>query len=266
MRTDPGDGAALLHAATRSGPKRGYYYQLLAMTGWTSLPFLGLVRQPTLVLGGDDDPIIPVANPRMQARLIPHARLHVYRGGHLGLITEADQLAPMIDSFLDENETHGYDDPRPRPTSGRHRRRPRRLGGTVADLTTRATTPRSRTSSASSCCWRSEDREPAQLGARVHEPRGRADHQRLLDPGGLPARAGARASPSSASPAWPTTAPAARAAAPWSTAWSPWSWPGSTPRSAPSWASTAAWRWARSSCAAPTSSGSAGCRRWRGWS
>ncbi len=102
MRTDPARGAALLHAATRSGPKRGYYYQLAAMAGWTSLPFLPLLRQPTLVLGGTDDPIIPVANPRMQARLIPHARLHLYDGGHLALVTEADELAPVIDTFLDE--------------------------------------------------------------------------------------------------------------------------------------------------------------------
>ncbi|VXB91872.1 poly(3-hydroxyalkanoate) depolymerase [Nocardioides sp. AX2bis] len=107
MRTDPAHGASLLHAATRAGPKRGYYYQLLAMTGWSSTPFLGLLRQPTLVLGGDDDPIIPVANPRLQARLIPRARLHVYRGGHLDLITQAHQLAPVVDAFLDENETHG---------------------------------------------------------------------------------------------------------------------------------------------------------------
>lgn len=102
MRTDPDRGARLLHATTRSGPKRGYYYQLTAMAGWTSLPFLGLVRQPTLVMGGDDDPIIPVANPRMQARLIPRARLHLYRGGHLGVLTEADELVPVIETFLDE--------------------------------------------------------------------------------------------------------------------------------------------------------------------
>jgi poly(3-hydroxyalkanoate) depolymerase len=102
MRTHPERGAALLHAATRSGPRRGYYYQLLAMTGWSSLPFLGLLRQPTLVLGGTDDPIIPVANPRLQARLIPRARLHLYDGGHLGLVTEADVLAPVVDTFLDE--------------------------------------------------------------------------------------------------------------------------------------------------------------------
>ena len=97
MRTDPGRGAALLHATTRAGPKRGYYYQLAAMTGWSSLPFLRLIRQPTLVMGGDDDPIIPVANPRMQARLIPSATLHLYHGGHLGILTEADELAPVIE-------------------------------------------------------------------------------------------------------------------------------------------------------------------------
>lgn len=101
MRTHPARGAALLHGATRSGSKLGYYYQLAAMTGWTSLPFLRLLRQPTLVMGGDDDPIIPVANPKMQAALIPHSQLHIYHGGHLGILTEADALAPVIDSFLD---------------------------------------------------------------------------------------------------------------------------------------------------------------------
>ncbi len=107
MRTHPARGAALLHGATRSGPKRGYYYQLAAMVGWTSLPFLGLLRQPTLVMGGDDDPIIPVANPKMQAALIPHSQLHIYHGGHLGILTEADELAPVIDTFLDGHSLDG---------------------------------------------------------------------------------------------------------------------------------------------------------------
>ena len=102
MREDPAHGERLLHAATRAGPKRGYYYQVAAMTGWTSLPFLKLIRQPTLVLGGEDDPIIPTANPRMQARLIPRARLHLYSGGHLGVITEPTSWHRVIDQFLDE--------------------------------------------------------------------------------------------------------------------------------------------------------------------
>jgi hypothetical protein len=48
---------------------RGYRYQLIAGVGLTSLPLLPLLRQPTLVLAGDDDPI------------------------HLALVTSADELA-----------------------------------------------------------------------------------------------------------------------------------------------------------------------------
>ena len=101
VRTDPDRAARALHAATRVGPKRGYYYQLAASTGWTSLPFLRLIRQPTLVIAGDDDPIIPVVNARIMARLIPDARLHVYPGGHIAMITEAHQIAPVVERFLD---------------------------------------------------------------------------------------------------------------------------------------------------------------------
>ena len=54
----------------------------------------------TLVLSGDDDPIIPTINARIMARGIPRARLHLYRGGHLALVTEAAELAPVIDAFL----------------------------------------------------------------------------------------------------------------------------------------------------------------------
>ena len=41
---------------------RGYLGQLYAITGWTSLPWLHTLRQPTLVLNGDDDPIVASAN------------------------------------------------------------------------------------------------------------------------------------------------------------------------------------------------------------
>ena len=94
MRTHPERAAQALHSATRLGPRRGYYYQLAASTGWSSLPFLRLIRQPTLLVMGDDDPIIPAVNARIMARLLPDARLHLYRGGHIALITEADRLAP----------------------------------------------------------------------------------------------------------------------------------------------------------------------------
>jgi poly(3-hydroxyalkanoate) depolymerase len=107
MREDPERAARVLRAASRSVPRRGYYYQLAAGTGWSSLPFLRLIRQPTLIVAGNDDPIIPAANARLMARLIPDARLHLHHGGHLALVTEAEQLAPVVEGFLDAPEPSG---------------------------------------------------------------------------------------------------------------------------------------------------------------
>jgi pimeloyl-ACP methyl ester carboxylesterase len=81
----------------------GYLYQLWAMLGWTMLPWLWTFRQPTLVLAGDDDPVAPVVNARILARLIPGARLEVFRGGgHLFLIELAPSAAALVGGFLHE--------------------------------------------------------------------------------------------------------------------------------------------------------------------
>jgi pimeloyl-ACP methyl ester carboxylesterase len=93
--------ARLLRANSRAGSHRGYAFQLLAAAGWTSIPFLPRLRQPTLVLTGDDDPLIPTVNGHLLAALIPHARLHVYPGGHLELIARPERLSPPIEEFLD---------------------------------------------------------------------------------------------------------------------------------------------------------------------
>jgi len=71
-----------------------------AAAGWTSLPLLPLVRQPTLILAGDDDPIIPQLNARILHRLIPRSELTIYHGGHLDLVTQAARLAPLVEAFL----------------------------------------------------------------------------------------------------------------------------------------------------------------------
>jgi poly(3-hydroxyalkanoate) depolymerase len=99
-RENPGRAGATMHDGNRVGPSRGYLYQLLAGAGWTSVPFLPLLRQRTLIVSGDDDPLIPLANARLMKLLIPKSRLHVFHGGHLGLITEAAELAPIVDAFL----------------------------------------------------------------------------------------------------------------------------------------------------------------------
>jgi len=104
-RTEPMVARDLLHATTRLGPARGYYYQLIAAAGWTSLPRLAGLRPPTLILSGDDDPIVPLANARIMHRLIPHSDLHVYQGGHLELAAHPERIAPMVEAFLDANRT-----------------------------------------------------------------------------------------------------------------------------------------------------------------
>ena len=105
VRDDPALARDVLHATTRLGPARGYFYQLIASIGWTSLPLLRKLRPPTLILAGDDDPIIPLVNARIMHWLIPHSQLHVYHGGHLELATDAKHVAPVVETFLDADLT-----------------------------------------------------------------------------------------------------------------------------------------------------------------
>jgi poly(3-hydroxyoctanoate) depolymerase len=79
----------------------GYYLQLVGGTGWTSLPYLDRLTQPTLVLSGDDDPLVPVANAQQLAQTIPRAQLCVLSGaGHLLLLDESSRAATVINMFL----------------------------------------------------------------------------------------------------------------------------------------------------------------------
>jgi poly(3-hydroxyalkanoate) depolymerase len=103
-RTDPDRVLRLLGDTMRPASKRGYIHQLMAGVGWVSLPWLPFIRQQTLILAGDDDPIIPLLNGRIMHRLLPHATLHTYRGGHVALVTEADRVAPVVSAFLNNHQ------------------------------------------------------------------------------------------------------------------------------------------------------------------
>lgn len=79
----------------------GYMWQLSALRRWTSLPWLHQLRQRTLVLAGNDDPIIPLVNARVIANRLRDGRLHVVDGGgHLFLFTRAEEMAEIIKDFL----------------------------------------------------------------------------------------------------------------------------------------------------------------------
>lgn len=99
------DPDALLHGSVARFIKppsiRGYVGQLYSISGWTSMPWLRRLRQPTLVLAGDDDPLVPLVNGRILACGIPYAQLHVVRGGgHLFLLERPAAMAELIISFL----------------------------------------------------------------------------------------------------------------------------------------------------------------------
>src|SRR5712692_6948293 len=99
MRTRP----ELAHEFAQTahlGSVLGYFYQLLGGVGWTSIPWLRKLQQPTLILHGDDDPLVPLVNAKIMHRLIPHSELYIFHDGHLGLATSARELAQVVDQFL----------------------------------------------------------------------------------------------------------------------------------------------------------------------
>ena len=81
---------------------RGYAYQLLAVSTFTSWPWLHRVTHRTLVVHGRADPVSPALNARLMASTMPDARLHmVPGGGHLLLLDEPGRVAPAIVKFLE---------------------------------------------------------------------------------------------------------------------------------------------------------------------
>jgi poly(3-hydroxyalkanoate) depolymerase len=105
FRDDPsliGQHAAAMHG----GRSLGYLYQLLAMSGWSSLPWLWSLPQPTLVLMGRDDPLVPPINGQILASLIPNAELRMIEDGHLFIVTRPAETAALIEAFLVDASRH----------------------------------------------------------------------------------------------------------------------------------------------------------------
>lgn len=95
------------HAARVIPPTfRGYVYQIAAGMGWTSIHWLHRLKQPTLILAGDDDPLVPTANARLMSMLIPNSQVHIVRGGgHLFMIHLLDEFIPKVKEFLRADDT-----------------------------------------------------------------------------------------------------------------------------------------------------------------
>jgi len=78
----------------------GYLYQLYAAMGWTSLFWLHRLKQQTLIMSGDDDPIIRPINAKILAARIPHSTLKMFDCGHLFVLTRLQETVRTISDFL----------------------------------------------------------------------------------------------------------------------------------------------------------------------
>lgn len=97
----------------------GTMWHVLSISSWSSIPFLGAVRAPTLVVTGSRDRVVPAANSRVLTRRIPGARLVELPG--VGHDVQRDRavgaLADVVRRFL-------------RASDGGERRRPSTTGPT----------------------------------------------------------------------------------------------------------------------------------------
>jgi pimeloyl-ACP methyl ester carboxylesterase len=97
IRREPALLPRLQLAAPRTA--EAYWHRLSGLTGWWGMPWS--IRQPTLVLTGDDDPIVPPGNSRILASMIPGSRLEVIaEGGHLMLFDSPAEVLPRVTGFL----------------------------------------------------------------------------------------------------------------------------------------------------------------------
>jgi len=80
----------------------GLLWQSLAVSNWSSIPFLGSISAPTLVVCGSRDRVVPPSNSRVLAGRIPHAALMTLPGTGHDLQREgpATALAKAVERFL----------------------------------------------------------------------------------------------------------------------------------------------------------------------
>lgn len=101
---EPGPGLMQMAGTTAMFPSTldGIKGQNAAILGHNTYDRLPQITAPTLVLAGEDDPMIPAANSRILAERIPNARLRVWPGLRHGFNAERpDEVNAELLAFLD---------------------------------------------------------------------------------------------------------------------------------------------------------------------
>jgi poly(3-hydroxyalkanoate) depolymerase len=114
-------GTADYDASVQQPTQAGYWCQLLAIAGWSSLPMLPFIQAKTLVLSGAQDRLVRPINARILHRLLPNARLETLEhAGHMFLLTHKRKVAGLLDEFLgDEPRAASSDASWAAPLEGR---------------------------------------------------------------------------------------------------------------------------------------------------
>ncbi len=94
----------LQHRVTRPPSPSGYFAQIASTWTYSGLLSLHRVKAPTLVLAGNDDPIIPERNSLIFGRLIPNVTVEVVDGGHLFLLDGTPGVGERVATFLESHD------------------------------------------------------------------------------------------------------------------------------------------------------------------
>jgi pimeloyl-ACP methyl ester carboxylesterase len=86
----------------------GVLWQIAAISTWSSIPGLGCIEAPTLVVCGDRDRAVSPANSRLLAARIRDARLVAIQAGHdLQTPGAAAIVGQLVEQFLDSTAPRG---------------------------------------------------------------------------------------------------------------------------------------------------------------
>lgn len=100
FRQEPELVEAYLSLLDRHRSPISYYYQALSSIGWSSLPGLTRITQPTLVMAGKDDRMLSSLNTLLLRKQIPQSKLAMVDDGHLFVYSSPKETAEIVTEFL----------------------------------------------------------------------------------------------------------------------------------------------------------------------
>lgn len=108
FRRDPSlVDAEVARRMIRPPSSRGYAFQLIAAATFSTFHLAPLIRHPTLILAGGDDPMVKTQNQHILHRMLGNSELRILENaGHLLLLDSPETCAHIVTSFLAKDAAH----------------------------------------------------------------------------------------------------------------------------------------------------------------